>query len=145
MGLSCVDEVRKHTHHRQGGPRMRHCTQGRIARQVSFLRRQFLQDGDLPFREVLTAELISQALTAIGACWNDRIFTPLVSVYSCIDSRIWPAFFLWRVLNICQDSSPHPAGLSMAGIKGDWTEPLHGRSLTPRPSHMSRVFPPAKR
>ena len=32
---------------------MRHFTQGRIQRQVSFLRQQFLQDGDLPFTDVL--------------------------------------------------------------------------------------------
>jgi hypothetical protein len=34
--------------------------------QVSTLRRQFLQDGDLPFTNVLTEEVIEQALTAIS-------------------------------------------------------------------------------
>jgi hypothetical protein len=47
---------------------MRHSTQGPIQRQVSFLRQQFLQDGDLPFTEVLSAEVVSQAVTAIGTC-----------------------------------------------------------------------------
>ena len=60
---------------------MRHFTQGRIQRQVSFLRQQFLQDGNLPFTDVLSAEVVTQALTAIGACWNDRIFTPLVTLW----------------------------------------------------------------
>ena len=60
---------------------MRHSNQGRIQRQVSFLRRQFLQDGDLPFTDVLSAEVVSQALTEIGTCWNDRIFTPLVTLW----------------------------------------------------------------
>ena len=60
---------------------MRHFTEGSIQRQVSFLRRQFLQDGDLPFTDVLSAEVVSQALAAIGACWNDRIFTPLVTLW----------------------------------------------------------------
>ena len=60
---------------------MRHFTQGRIQRQVSFLRQQFLQDGDLPFTDVLSTEVVSQALTAIGACWNDSIFTPLVTLW----------------------------------------------------------------
>jgi hypothetical protein len=60
---------------------MRHSTQGPIQRQVSFLRQQFLQDGDLPFTEVLSAEVVSQAVTAIGTCWNDRIFTPLVTLW----------------------------------------------------------------
>ena len=60
---------------------MRHFTQGSIQRQVRFLRQQFLQDGDLPFTDVLSAEVVSQALAAIGACWNDRIFTPLVTLW----------------------------------------------------------------
>jgi hypothetical protein len=58
---------------------MRHSIQGRIQSQVSFLREQFLRDRDLPFTDVLSAEVVSQALAAIGACWNDRIFTPLVT------------------------------------------------------------------
>jgi hypothetical protein len=45
------------------------------------LRRQFLQDGDLPFTDVLSSQVVSQALTAIGARWNDRIFTPLVTLW----------------------------------------------------------------
>jgi hypothetical protein len=60
---------------------MRHSNQGRIQRQVSFLRRQFLQDGNLPFTDVLSGEIVSQALPAIGTCWNDRIFTPLVTLW----------------------------------------------------------------
>src|SRR5215471_14975797 len=60
---------------------MRHSTQGRIQRQVSFLRQQFLQDGDLPFTDVLSAEVVSQALETIGVRWNDRIFTPLVTLW----------------------------------------------------------------
>jgi hypothetical protein len=68
---------------------MRHFTQGRMQRQVRFLRQQFLQDGDLPFTDVLSAEVVSQALTAIGTCWNDRIFTPLVTLW----------VFLGQVLN----------------------------------------------
>src|SRR6516225_12150411 len=71
---------------------MRHFTQGRIQRQVSFLRQQFLQDGNLPFTDVLSAEVVSQALAAIGACWNDRIFTPLVTLW----------VFLGQVLNADQ-------------------------------------------
>ena len=42
--------------------------------QVNFLRRPFLQDDDLPFTNVLTEEVIGQALTAISG-WLDRIFS----------------------------------------------------------------------
>src|SRR6202043_3344364 len=60
--------------------RMRSSHQGSFHEQVSFLRRQFLQDGDLPFTNVLTAESIAQALTALSG-WLDRIFSPLVTLW----------------------------------------------------------------
>jgi hypothetical protein len=59
---------------------MRCSHQGRFRQQVSFLRRQFLQDGDLPFTNVLTEAVIAQALRAIGG-WLDRIFSPLVTLW----------------------------------------------------------------
>ena len=60
---------------------MRNCNQGRFRDQVSFLRRQFLQDGGLPFTDVLSEETVVQALTAVGACWLDRIYSPLVTLW----------------------------------------------------------------
>ena len=59
---------------------MRHSHQGAFRGQVRFLRRQFLQDGDLPFSNVLSEEFVSQALTAISMCWLDRIDSPLVTL-----------------------------------------------------------------
>jgi Transposase DDE domain len=53
---------------------------GSFREQASFLRRQFLQDGDLPFTNVLTEEVIAQALAALGG-WLDRIFSPLVTLW----------------------------------------------------------------
>ncbi len=52
-------------------PRMRHSNPARFRQQLQFLRRQFLQDGDLPFTDVLTEEVIAQALTALSG-WLDR-------------------------------------------------------------------------
>ena len=60
---------------------MRHSNQGRFRQQVKFLRRQFLQDGDLPFTDVLSEDLVAQALTAVGVFWNDRIYSPLVTLW----------------------------------------------------------------
>jgi hypothetical protein len=60
---------------------MRHSSQGRFQQQVRFLRRQFLQDGDLPFTNVFSEEIIAQALTAIQAFWMDRIYSPLVTLW----------------------------------------------------------------
>lgn len=60
---------------------MRHSNQGRFRRQVQFLRRQFLQDGDLPFTDVLSEGLVTRTLTAVGVFWKDRIYTPLVTLW----------------------------------------------------------------
>ncbi len=60
---------------------MRDCNQGRFRRQIRFLRRQFLQDGDLPFSNLLSEEVVENALTAVDVVWNDRIYTPLVTLW----------------------------------------------------------------
>src|SRR6201997_4786007 len=64
---------------RKEAARMRHSSQEKLRQQVQFLRRQFLQDGDLPFTNVLTEEVIAQALAAVTG-WLDRIFSPLVTL-----------------------------------------------------------------
>ncbi|HLJ96606.1 MAG TPA: IS4 family transposase [Gemmataceae bacterium] len=60
---------------------MRHSNRAAFREQVNFLRRQFLQDGGLPFTDVLTREGIEQALTASNTTWLDRIFSPLVTLW----------------------------------------------------------------
>ena len=60
---------------------MGYSNQGRFRQQVSFLRRQFLQEGNLPFTDVLSEEMVKQALTAVGACWLDRVYSPLVTLW----------------------------------------------------------------
>jgi len=59
---------------------MRHSSQNRFRQQVQFLRCQFLQDGDLPFTDILTEEAIVQALATVTG-WLDRIFSPLVTLW----------------------------------------------------------------
>src|SRR5436190_17541508 len=60
---------------------MCHSNRGAFRDQLNFLRRQFLQDGDLPFTNVLTEQVIAQALTALTG-WLDRIFSPLVTLWA---------------------------------------------------------------
>jgi hypothetical protein len=60
---------------------MRHSPHGRLRQQVNFLRQQFLQEGRLPFTEVLSSECVSQAMAEIKVPWKDRIFTPLVTLW----------------------------------------------------------------
>jgi hypothetical protein len=59
---------------------MRPFSQGQFRQQVGFLRRQFLQDGELPLTDVLTDRVIAHALTTVGR-WLDRIFSPLVTLW----------------------------------------------------------------
>jgi Transposase DDE domain len=59
---------------------MPHSNRAALRQQVSLLRRQFLQEGDLPFTDILTEEVIAQALTTIHG-WLDRIFSPLVTLW----------------------------------------------------------------
>ena len=59
---------------------MRYSNRGPCRDQVNFLRRQFLQDGELPFTDVLTEEVIAQAVAALTG-WLDRVFSPLVTLW----------------------------------------------------------------
>jgi hypothetical protein len=71
---------------------MRLLSNGRLRHQVETLRRQFLQEGGLPFADVLTTECFEEALREIKATWKDRIYTPLVTLW----------VFLGQVLNADQ-------------------------------------------
>src|SRR5262249_22021823 len=61
-------------------PTMRYSTRRAFRVQLNSLRRQFLQDGDLPFTDVLTEGVIAQALATLTG-WLDRIFSPLVTLW----------------------------------------------------------------
>ena len=60
---------------------MRFSNQGRLREQARFLRRQYLQDGALPFSDILTDDFIRQAMNAVDGVWKDRIYTPLVTLW----------------------------------------------------------------
>jgi hypothetical protein len=54
---------------------------GRFHHQVRFLRRQFLQDGELPFSDVLSEGTVTQALKALNVVWLDRVYSPLITLW----------------------------------------------------------------
>ncbi len=54
---------------------------GRLRPQVRFLQRQFLQDGKLPFTDVLSERTVEQALKALNFVWLDRVYSPLVTLW----------------------------------------------------------------
>ena len=54
---------------------------GRLRPQVRFLQRQFLQDGKLPFTDVLSERTVEQALKALNVVWLDRVYSPLVTLW----------------------------------------------------------------
>jgi hypothetical protein len=60
---------------------MRSFNQRAFRQQARFLRHQFLQDGELPFSDVLSEDAIAPSLTAINTCWLDRIYSPLVTLW----------------------------------------------------------------
>lgn len=53
---------------------------GRLRQQVRLLQRQYLQGGGLPFTDVLSEQAITEALSTIEGAWNDRVYTPLVTL-----------------------------------------------------------------
>ena len=54
---------------------------GRFQQQISFLRRQFLQDSDLPFAKVLSSASIAKVVESTGLNWRERIFSPVVTLW----------------------------------------------------------------
>ena len=68
---------------------MRHSHPRSFHDQVALLRRQFLQDGGLPFTDVLTDEVLADALAAVGG-WLDRIFSPLVTLWVFLGQVLSP-------------------------------------------------------
>jgi hypothetical protein len=80
---------------------MRPAHHGRFQREVEFLRQQFLQDGGLPFTDVLTAECISKVVGEIQLFWNECVYTPLVTLW----------VFLGQVLSADQSCSAAVARL----------------------------------
>jgi hypothetical protein len=57
--------------------------------QANTLRRQFLQDGGLPFTDVLTDAASAAALATAGK-WLDRIFSPLVTLWVFLGQVLSP-------------------------------------------------------
>jgi DDE family transposase len=62
------------------GPAMRYSNRGAVRDQLNSLRRQFLQDGGLPLTDVLTEDVVADALATVGR-WRDRVFSPLVTLW----------------------------------------------------------------
>ncbi|MEM6468179.1 MAG: IS4 family transposase [Planctomycetota bacterium] len=60
---------------------MRYCNERSFRSQLEFLRRQFLLDGDFAFADILSRETVNQALDTIEIAWNERIYTPLVTLW----------------------------------------------------------------
>jgi hypothetical protein len=68
---------------------MRRPHPGSFREQADFLRRQFLQGGGLPFADVLTDDVISEALSAVGG-WLGRVFSPLATLWVFLGQVLSP-------------------------------------------------------
>lgn len=60
---------------------MWYSNQAWFRQQTRFLRQQFLQDGGLPFTDVLSEQIVSAALETIGTYVIDRVYPPLVTLW----------------------------------------------------------------
>jgi len=69
---------------------MRAAMYGCLTRQLDLLRQQFLQVGQLPFTDIVSAESLFDALTHITSAWNDRIFSPLVTLRVFLEQVLNP-------------------------------------------------------
>jgi hypothetical protein len=69
---------------------MQFFNQGRLREQVRFLRRQYVQDGSLPFGDILTHDFVGQALAAVEGVWKDRIYTPLITLWVFLSQVLSP-------------------------------------------------------
>ncbi|HBE68476.1 MAG TPA: IS4 family transposase [Planctomycetaceae bacterium] len=60
---------------------MPYCSEQSFRSQFEFLQRQFLQDGGLPLSDVLSRETVQQALDTVEVAWNERVYTPIVTLW----------------------------------------------------------------
>jgi hypothetical protein len=68
---------------------MRDFSRGRLWEQVRCLRNQFCRSDDLPFRSVLSTEMVAGVLAELRGTAVDCVYTPLTTLL----------VFLWQVLN----------------------------------------------
>jgi hypothetical protein len=78
---------------------MRHPSNGRLRNQVDLIRQRFLQERGLPLADPLTAGCLDEALREFQATWNDRVYTPLATLW----------VFLGQVLNANRSVPRSPA------------------------------------
>ena len=107
---------------------MRHFNQGRFRQQVRFLQHQFLQDGNLPFSDILSTELIEQALTALQVGLIDCLYTPLVTL--CV--------FLGQVLSADHSCRSAVARLIAYRVARKQARALRKRRATAKPANVCR-------
>ncbi len=69
---------------------MRTSISRRFAREFDLLRRPLLQLGGLPFSDVLSSQMTSDASTTIETPWNDRIFSLLGTLWVFLEQVLNP-------------------------------------------------------
>src|SRR3954469_13005282 len=95
---------------------------GRLRQQVDTFRREFLQEGELPFADVLSSGCLAEALTEIQRPWKDRIFNPLMTLW----------VFLGQVLNADQSCRAAVARLLAHRAAGGCRRAARTRAATAR-------------
>jgi Transposase DDE domain/Insertion element 4 transposase N-terminal len=60
---------------------MPHHNARRFSRQADALRRQWAATSGLPFADLLSADLVQEVIQALGVCFRDRIFNPVITLW----------------------------------------------------------------
>lgn len=55
--------------------------QGRFRQQLRCLQRQFLQDGDFRFSDVLSESIVAQALQSLDIVSKERVYAPIATLW----------------------------------------------------------------
>lgn len=66
---------------------MRDCNQRRLGEQFGLLKRQFLQEGELPFARVLSDATLNEALESISFAWKDCHRAPKSDQLGAVENR----------------------------------------------------------
>lgn len=67
---------------------MPHCTARPRTHQVELLRTRFAQAEGLPFADVLSADRLERALLEEHACWAEKIYTPMLTLWAFLSQVI---------------------------------------------------------
>jgi len=102
---------------------MKDCTGWLLRHQVEWLRKQYAQQGGLPFSNVLSKELVLETLNSLGGRFYDSLYNPVVTLWIFLSQAISAdpslaaaveGFLAWRLSQGLSACSTNTGGYSQA-------------------------------